>query len=709
MIFYDGTNQRKYIARTSTVFCIASFLFLIGLFVASVHTDQTAASVHALGDMDEMQIVLTFDDGPHPEYTPAILKILEEKNVPAAFFFIGHEMIQYPEVVRSTFAAGHEIGNHSFTHSENVHKSKERMHFELEATNQVIERLTGERAHFYRSPYLNDFANADAEFVTHEYTAKDPALQWLNELGYVGVSAYIDPRDWDVRETDVLIERVLERTQHGNILLLHDGGEQKEVTLTALPQIIDALQAEGFTFVSLHELSGINTYTTPNETLLHKLSTTFSVSVLGTTYSSFQQILFAITALAILLGITRLLLLLTARALPCPHKPHIFGQRVSILIPAYNEEENVEATIISAGSSTHEHTEIVVIDDGSTDHTKAAVLRAAQRCPVPVRYVYKENGGKAAALNVGIQHARFDIIVAIDGDTIIHPDAVCHLVSHFNDTRVGAVAGRVSAITNKRWLSWFQDIEYTVSQNIEKIAFNSLFGSISVIPGAIGAWRKEAIIAAGGYSTDTQVEDQDLTLAIHAAGYKVKYDSCAIAYTEVPDTIQSFIRQRFRWTFGTLQCLWKYIGYSFDPHKPQLGFIIIPYGVFFSVVSPLMMPVIDMILIYSLLTGISSGLLILSIVFLSVDMLYHFFGFLREPKKLWYLPLVIVQRLFYRLILSFVFLKSLVYAIEGTRSLWGTQIRTGAAKALFFRQQSPRPLTVVHKSTPLTAVRQTPS
>lgn len=687
MIFHDERHRRKYWFRTISVLIFLLFISLTYLLWLSIFTTPLSVTAHEADAPSNMQIALTFDDGPHPVYTPAILKILREKEVPAGFFFIGQAMLKHPDVVRQTHAAGHEIGNHSFTHSTKVHEGQRRTRFELQTTNHILENIIGQQARFYRSPYLVDFGAASSEFITEADVPVSHPLKQILDLGYVGVSAYIDPQDWDVTNSDVLTQRVLNRTQHGSVLLLHDGGIQKEATLEALPTIIDELRAQGFEFVSLSELSGIPAYHSPAHTLANDVSTYLGIPILGTTYSTFHDFLFAATALTILLGIARLLFLLGCRLLKRPPKPRRPDIPVSVLIPAYNEEKNLAATITSVARSTHEQIEILVIDDGSKDNTRAIAEATAQTITQPLTYLYKPNGGKASALNVGLAHASHNVVVAIDGDTIIHPDAISHLAIHFHDPQVGGVAGRVCAITNHRLLGWFQDIEYTVSQNIEKEAFYAAWGSIAVIPGAIGAWRKKAVQAVGGYSDDTLTEDQDLTLALHGAGYAIRYERHAIAYTEVPLQLKSFAKQRFRWSFGTVQCLWKYYHFCFDHRRPQLGFVIIPYGLFFSILSPLMMPIIDLMLIYEIFLGGSTQLLWLALLFLAIDLIYHAIGLLPEPSKLKLLPVVPLQRIFYRMVLSYVILKSLLFAIEGTRSYWGTQLRTGSAQALLTTHQ----------------------
>jgi peptidoglycan-N-acetylglucosamine deacetylase len=685
MIFYDQTMRRKRFLRTNVVFMVLLLLILLLVLIFDTYSEtETAGATRS--DFNDMEVALTFDDGPDPEQTLAVLKILEEKQVPATFFFIGSEMLRYPDVVKQVDNAGYTVGNHTFSHSENVHSSKERLRFELQTTNQIVEHLTGKSPRFYRSPYLLDFEPANQEFITkypfidnHTFPIEHP-LNWLGEFGFVGVDAYIDPRDWSINNSDLLVQHVIERTEHGNIILLHDGGPQREATVEALPKIVDELRAQGFTFVSLSELSGVEAYR-PTASA-HELT----VPIFGTIYSQSGPLLLKIGSIVLLFSLLRLLIILASYSLQSPPKPPPYQRGVSVLIPVYNEARNIAATIASVAKSNYGQFEIIVIDDGSTDQTSQVVKRAAKQSGVPVYLVTKVNGGKSSALNVGLEYAKYEVVVTIDGDTFIHPEAIGKLASHFNDERVGAVAGKIRVVHDKTWLSKFQDIEYIVSQGIEKMAFHRLYGSIQVIPGALGAWRRVAVLQAGSYSDDTRVEDQDLTYAIHALGYYIAYEPLAIAYTEVPATIKNFLDQRFRWMFGTLQCLYKYKRYLFSTKRPRLGLVILPYGLVFGFFLIALMPVIDFLLIYSLLT--QNWLILTStLLIMLIDVIYHAFGLLTESGKIKRIVLVPFQRIFYRLALSMVMLRCLYVAVAGTRTYWKTQNRTGTAQELFHKIQ----------------------
>src|SRR6476661_2611351 len=182
-----------------------------------------------------------------------------------------------------------------------------------------------------------------------------------------------------------------------------------------------------------------------------------------------------------------------------------------------------------------------------------------------------------------------EVVVALDADTHFEPDTIARLTRWFGDESIGAVAGNAKVGNRINLLTRWQALEYITAQNLERRALAAL-DTILVVPGAVGAWRRSALVKLGGFPTDTLAEDQDLTIALLRAGYRVLYDSQAIAWTEAPDTVSGLIKQRFRWAFGTLQCLWKHRKVTLKPRYGSLGLIAVPqtwlFQFLFSVVAP---------------------------------------------------------------------------------------------------------------------------
>ena len=281
---------------------------------------------------------------------------------------------------------------------------------------------------------------------------------------------------------------------------------------------------------------------------------------------------------------------------------HVFGKpaeiaaykpKVAVLIPAYNEEKVIERTVQGALDSDYSNLRVIVIDDGSRDRTLEVVRRAFLREEAAGKVIIltKPNGGKAEALNYGLDHiGDAEIFVGIDADTIIAPDAITRMVPHFLNPKVGAIAGNAKVGNRVNlWTRW-QALEYITSQNFERRALNTL-GAVSVVPGAIGAWRVSAVRAAGRFHVDTVAEDADLTMALLRSGYRVEYEDQALAFTEAPTNANALMRQRFRWSFGILQSIWKHS--AVFARKGVLGFIALPNIFIFQILLPLVSPFID--------------------------------------------------------------------------------------------------------------------
>jgi cellulose synthase/poly-beta-1,6-N-acetylglucosamine synthase-like glycosyltransferase len=203
-----------------------------------------------------------------------------------------------------------------------------------------------------------------------------------------------------------------------------------------------------------------------------------------------------------------------------------------------------------------------------------------------VQLLTLENGGKARALNRGLELATSEIVVALDADTQFEPDTIARLARWFAaDEQLGAVAGNAKVGNRINIVTKWQALEYITAQNLERRALARL-GAMTVVPGAVGAWRKRAIVEVGGYPPETLAEDQDLTIAIQRAGWSVTYDQSAIAWTEAPQTAGVLVRQRFRWTFGTLQSFWKHRDTLFRRKYGTLGWIALPNIAIFQVLLP---------------------------------------------------------------------------------------------------------------------------
>jgi cellulose synthase/poly-beta-1,6-N-acetylglucosamine synthase-like glycosyltransferase/peptidoglycan/xylan/chitin deacetylase (PgdA/CDA1 family)/spore germination protein YaaH len=644
------------------------------------------------------KVALTFDDGPDPRWTPAILDILKEKGVRASFFIIGENAGTYPELVRREVAEQHDVGNHTFTHPNLSVLPEKLVKLELDTTRKLFESITGRSMRLFRPPYLGD---ADP-------TALDEIepVRVAQNMGFVTVGLRIDPDDWMQPGVQSIIDRTMQQIQspdedvRGQIVLLHDSGGDRSQTVAALPALIDALRAKHYELVPASELAGLTRDQVmpplPADAVLPRMALPVFLTI-----GQFGQVMHGLFLIAIALGLARVLFfcifglihkLQELRQVP-PELP-VDAPLISVLIPAHNEARVIVASVQRILQSTYPRLEVIVIDDGSSDET-SAVVSAAFPASDAVALITIANGGKAKALNIGLGQARGSVIVALDADTQFESETVTHLARWFSDAKVGAVAGnakvgnRVNTITN------WQALEYISAQNLERRALMVL-GCITVVPGAVGAWRRSVLDELGGFPSNTLAEDQDLTIAVQKARYKVLYDSSAIAWTEAPDTVQGLVRQRFRWAYGTFQCIWKHRDVLFAPRYGALGFIALPQVILFQIVLAAISPLLDLTLIVQVMkTGIDylqhrgqfdpSDLYLTTIYFLAfmaLDTAAVAIAFAMEKREEWgLLPLIAVQRFGYRQILYYVVLKSVFSAAGGARVGWGKLERKGSVSS----------------------------
>ncbi len=637
------------------------------------------------------KIALTFDDGPDPRWTPQILDILHRYHVPATFFVVGGNAEAHPSLVAREWNEGMEIGNHSFTHPEAL-ISPLRTKLELDATQRVIEAITGHMTTLFRAPN-----RADAE--PSSPSDFDPILQ-ADKLGYLFVGELDDPTDWKPDITaDEIVRHVFSHVDDpakndGNTILLHDaGGTTREQTILALPRIIEGLKQRGYTFVPVSQLVGKSKDQIFPAVSGHQLwAVGFDRAFFDLTYwtgNGFSMLFL----LAIGLGISRIVIMGMLAAKQAKREAGRtftpgYQRPVSVVIAAYNEAKVINKTIATIMSSDYPDIDVLVVDDGSKDDT-AEVVRAVYGNHPRVTIIRKENGGKASALNLGIKQCRGEIVVALDADTVFAPDTIAKLVRHFHDPAVGAVSGNVKVGNRNNPLTIWQAVEYITSQNFDRRAFE-LLNCITVVPGAVGAWRKDAVILAGLYSSQTLAEDTDLTFKIRRLGYRILTDNAALAYTEAPDTVHDLAKQRFRWAFGTLQCLWKHRPMLFNPRYGAFGTVALPSLWVFQIGFQAIAPIVDMMILWSIIysklvmTGADqkSSFLLLGYwaVFSSVELAGAYLAFRldKEDKKL--LGWLLLQRFVYRQLMYYVIVKSLVVAVRGSLVGWGKLDRKGTVQ-----------------------------
>ncbi|MFD7298741.1 glycosyltransferase [Streptomyces sp. NPDC059897] len=620
------------------------------------------------------QLVLTFDDGPDPEWTPKVLDVLKKHDAHAVFFVTGTMASRYPDLVRRMVDEGHEIGLHTFNHPDLSYQSKKRIDWELSQNQLALEGAAGVRTSLFRPPY-SSFADAMDD-------ASWPVTKYIGSRGYITVVNNTDSEDWKRPGVDEIIGRATPKDGKGAIVLMHDSGGDRSQTVAALDRFLPDLQGSGYKFANLTEALGMPSAHTPvtGVELWKGKAWVYAVGA-SDNITGVLVVGLAVIGVLVMARFGLMLILSAAHARRVRRKGFAWGppvtEPVSVLVPAYNEAKCIENTVRSLALSEHP-IEVVVIDDGSTDGT----ARIVENMRLPgVRVVRQHNAGKPAALNRGLANARFDIVVMMDGDTVFEPATVRELVQPFGDPNVGAVAGNAKVGNRDSLIGAWQHIEYVMGFNLDRRMYDVL-RCMPTIPGAVGAFRRSALERVGGMSDDTLAEDTDVTMALHRDGWRVVYAEKARAWTEAPETVQQLWSQRYRWSYGTMQAIWKHRRAVVDKGPSgRFGRVGLPLVSLFMVLAPLLAPLIDIFLLYGLVFGPTEKTVGAWFGVLAVQAVCAAYAFRLDKERMTHLISLPLQQLLYRQLMYVVLLQSWITALTGGRLRWQKLRRTGVVGA----------------------------
>ncbi|MFI1755660.1 bifunctional polysaccharide deacetylase/glycosyltransferase family 2 protein [Streptomyces sp. NPDC020571] len=628
-------------------------------------------------------IVLTFDDGPDPTWTPQVLEILEKYDVPGTFFLVGSMVSRHPGIVRDMVEQGNEVGVHTFTHVDLSYQSQARVTREMEQTQLALAGAAGITTTLFRAPYSSETDAID------DYSW--PVYESLGADGYTSVFIDTDSDDWKRPGVSKIVRWATPEDGEGASVLFHDAGGERSQTIEALPKYIEKMKAKGYTFTTVSGAMAEQQQQQPRQpggglqAAHHKATgaTLYEGKALIAAVAVAEWTVPALSAGLVIVGVAVMgrfaMMLVLARRHHRQRNRRRFSwgppvtRPVSVIVPAYNEKECIEATLRSLARSTHP-VEVVVVDDGSTDGT----AEIAESLGLPgVRVVRQANAGKPAALNNGVRHARYDIVVMMDGDTVFEPDTVRHLVQPFADPAVGAVAGNAKVGNRRTLIGAWQHIEYVMGFNLDRRMYD-LLRCMPTIPGAIGAFRREAVLQVGGMSDDTLAEDTDITIALHRADWRVVYEEHARAWTEAPGSLGQLWSQRYRWSYGTMQALWKHRRSLTDKGPSgRFGRVGMPLVVLFQVVTPVFAPLIDVFTVYSMVFVDFRAALLAWLAVLGVQLVCAAYAFRLDGEKYRYLLMMPLQQLAYRQMMYLVLIHSCVTALAGGRLRWQKLKRTG--------------------------------
>jgi cellulose synthase/poly-beta-1,6-N-acetylglucosamine synthase-like glycosyltransferase len=618
--------------------------------------------------------------------------------VPGTFFVIGAHVAENGGIVKAEVAGGDEVGIHTFTHDDLGTAPAWRRNLEFSQTQSAIAGATGISTPLLRPPYSSEPDALDR--------LDWAAIQDAGRHGYLTVLTDRDSEDWRRAGVPAILAASVPAAPAaspnpaapgkasapppGFVLMMHDGGGDRSETVAALDQLIPLLQARGYTFATVTDAIGAPSPMAPASSQARWEGRLLILAIEGS-QGVVSWLGWAVFVSGII-GFARIALLVVMAKVHVRRRRRRWGppvrRPVSVIVPAYNEEAGIRATLDSLAASRHP-IEIIVVDDGSTDATAAIVQQLIDRPPPgmpPLRLVRQPNSGKPVALNTGVAHARGDILILLDGDTVFEPDTIAWLVQPFADPGVGAVSGNAKVGNRTGILGRWQHIEYVVGFNLDRRMYD-LAGCMPTVPGAIGAFRRDALNRVGGVSTDTLAEDTDLTMSVIRDGWKVVYEERAIAWTEAPASLRQLWRQRYRWCYGTLQAMWKHRRTVVrGGAEGRLGRRGLTYMLLFQVLLPLLAPIVDVFAVYGLVFGDAAKVSAVWLAFLVVQTLTSYYAFRLDKERatpLWTLPL---QQFVYRQLMYLVVFHSLVTALVGARLRWQRMERHGSMAAPALRQ-----------------------
>ncbi|MFI0511291.1 bifunctional polysaccharide deacetylase/glycosyltransferase family 2 protein [Streptomyces sp. WSLK1-5] len=652
-------------------------------------------------------IALTFDDGPNPTYTPQVLKILEKYDVPATFFVVGSMVSRDPGIVKDMVDQGNEVGIHTFTHVDLSYQSDTRIRREMTQTQLALAGAAGITTTLFRAPYSSETDAID------NYSW--PVYKKLGEEGYTSVFVDTDSDDWKKPGVSKIVKWATPSGTSGAAVLMHDAGGDREQTIEALPEYIEKMRAKGYTFTTVSGVvaaqnTGAGTGQQANApagaaggqlqggapsgtdrlqaahreaagaTLYEGKALVMAVAVAEYTVPTLSAGL-VVVGVAVMGRFGMMLILARRHYRQRNRRRFSWGptvtRPVTVIVPAYNEKECIANTLESLARSTHP-IEVIVVDDGSSDGTSQIARAAAERLGMTnVRVVRQENAGKPAALNHGVRSASHDIVVMMDGDTVFEPDTVRQLVQPFADPQVGAVAGNAKVGNRNTVIGAWQHIEYVMGFNLDRRMYD-LLRCMPTIPGAIGAFRREAVLQVGGMSEDTLAEDTDITIAMHRAGRRVVYQEHARAWTEAPGSLKQLWSQRYRWSYGTMQALWKHRKSLTDKGPSgRFGRVGMPLVVIFQILTPVFAPLIDVFTAYSMIFIDFRAALCAWLAVLGIQLVCAAYAFRLDKERYRYLLMMPLQQLAYRQMMYLVLIHSCITALTGGRLRWQKLKRTG--------------------------------
>lgn len=629
-------------------------------------------AVEAYGLPPDHTLMLTFDDGPDPRFTPQILDLLSREGVPATFFVVGENVVENPDILRRMVREGHMVGNHTMSHIDFWAHDDAYNRQEIIGEDRVLRAADGYASRLFRIPTGNPENNT-------------LALLQSQQLGYLHVNMDLDTRDWEYKPGTAVPTPDLDGL--GHVMLVHDGGGDRTATIEMLKDFIPKAKAQGYRFTTLEPM--LPAGFVPQHSISAGLQDNLTFGAL-TAYLVTPSLVmnwlfwFGVGSLTILTFLFVVLALINNSRQkkrkwdPPDTKDWPF---VSVVLPVFNEELVVTKTLDALKASDYPHFEVVAVNDGSTDATLEVLNSYAEGWP-QLRVYTQPNRGKPAASNYGISQSRGEVIVTLDGDTLFEPQTIRMLARHFvapsGKKEVGAVAGHVKVGNRRNLVAGWQSLEYLSGICVTRMA-EGLMGAISIVPGACAGWRREALVKAGGYSDATLAEDADLTLSLQRLGYSIVQENNAVAWTEAPLTLRGLFKQRLRWTYGNIQTLYKHRSMLFNPKYGPLGMLTMPYALVSVLVPLIFMPLAVAVAVLSLARGEWQAIALFSAFVTTTHMVVSLVAVIMVHESPLHLLIVPIYRLIYEPLRAYVVFGAALRALRGSAVGWYRPQRTNSA------------------------------
>ncbi len=632
-------------------------------------------------------VALTFDGGPDPHWTPGLLDVLRRHHVKATFFAVGARAAAHPGLTRRIVRDGHELGSNGYSQKGDLGAMPSwRGDLELDLTQQALAGVAGVHTRLVHLPYVSK--------PDELYGGRQHAVKEAGKRGNLLVFADLDGQAAAKPTAKAIADAVTPSNGQGAVVRLPSIGGDRRATTEAVDLLLTRLSRDGYRVTTVSDALRMPPATVPASASAQVTGKAVAFAQLGAGWLTHGlTILFGVAGIfttarvLVLLFFARLHIFRLwrerrrkrrrerARVRVWFQPAGLTRPSVSVIVPAYNEEAGIEATVRSLAASRYNgELEIIVVDDGSTDGT-ADVVEALD---LPeVRLIRRPNGGKPAALNTGMAEASYEVLVLVDGDTVFRSDTVGKLVAPLFKARVGAVSGNTKVANRKGILGRWQHVEYVMGFNLDRRMFDVL-RCMPTVPGAIGAFRRQAIEEVGGLSDDTLAEDTDLTMALCRAGWRVVYEETAVAWTEAPSTLRQYWRQRYRWCYGTMQAMWKHRRAVIERGPSgRFGRRGLPYLAVYHVILPLCAPAVDILTLYGIFALNARDVILMWLAFSAVQVVAGRSALWMDGESTWVIWTLPLQQFVYRQLLYMVVMQSLITVVLGARLRWHTMRRIG--------------------------------